>query len=79
MTSYEYKNIIIIKTEVRLGIKPIKIIKGEIFFLRFQLTAPVKTKIIIEQKMQKLLTILYSRDLKKNLSNKIIKNGKSPK
>jgi hypothetical protein len=39
---------IIIKTEARLGIKPIKTFKIEIFFFRFQLMAPIKTKIIIE-------------------------------
>jgi len=37
-----------IKTDARLGIKPIKTIKNEIFFLRFQFIAPIKTKIIIE-------------------------------
>ena len=34
--------------QISFDIACIKIIKIEIFFLRFQLTAPIKTKIIIE-------------------------------
>ena len=59
------KNIIIIRTEAKLGIKPINKIISEIFFLRFQLTAPIKTNIISEYKMKKSLTILESKILKK--------------
>ena len=68
----------IIKIDTKLGIKPIKTIRNGILFLRSQLIAPIKTKIIIEQKTKKSLAILLSKYLRKNLSNKIIKNGKRP-
>jgi len=69
----------IIKTEIRLGKKPSNTKLNEIIFLRFQLAAPIKTNIIKKYKTEKLFNILGSKYLKKNLSNKIVKNGKIPK
>ena len=50
--------------------KPINKIISEIFFLRFQLTAPIKTNIISEYKIKKSLTILESKILKKKYQTK---------
>ena len=58
-------NITINRTEAKLGINQINKIISEILFLRFQLTAPIKTNIINKYKMKKSLTILESKILKK--------------
>ena len=67
------------KTDRKLGIKPNNMNVGERFFFKFQLRAPIKTNIINEQIIVNSFTILGLRYCNKNLSNRIIKNGKTPK
>ena len=78
-TSKEYRNNKIIKTEIRLGMKPININLFEIFFFISQLIAPIKTNIINEKNIIKSFIMLGLNQYKKNLSNKIIINGEIPK
>ena len=69
----------IIKTEHKLGIKPIITKYIEIFSFKFQLIAPIKTNIIIAYKIVKSFNTSGLNMLKKTLSIIINKNGKNPK